>query len=218
MTWSTPACTRSVARVVITVMTRAVPKAPATCWIVPSVELPCEYSRIGRSPRPRVNAGVNSAARLTMSTTWMPRISQYDVVVLICVSANRLATISREPGITSGRPPKRSNAAPTRGPSTPIARPPGITSRPVLSGDSPRTSCRYSGSRIIAPSIDRNAERQQDQREPVGAVAEHPQVEQRGADPDQPALAQHEHGDGDDAAHDDQRGRSRSPVANSLRP
>ena len=31
---------------------------------------------------------------------------------------------------------------PTCGPSRPIARPPGITSRPVSSGDRPRTSCR----------------------------------------------------------------------------
>ena len=129
-------------RLVIRVNTRAVPKAPATCWIVPSIELPWEYSAIGTSPSPSVNTGVNSAARLIISSTWSPRIRPYAVCASIWVSAKRLTTIPMLPGMTRGREPNLSNNAPTRGPIRPMARPPGITSRPVFSGESPRTSCR----------------------------------------------------------------------------
>ena len=42
VSWPTPSPTSEVARLDMTVTTRAVPMAPATCWVVPSSELPCE--------------------------------------------------------------------------------------------------------------------------------------------------------------------------------
>ena len=61
-----PSTESDVARRVITVMKIAVPAAPATCWIVLIIALPCEYSCGGSAPSPVVNSGVNISARPTL--------------------------------------------------------------------------------------------------------------------------------------------------------
>ena len=65
--------------------------------------------------------------------------------------AERARVTISAPGTTSGRGPWRSYQRPTRGPSSPIIRPPGIITRPACSTLSPRASCSHRGSRIIAP-------------------------------------------------------------------
>ncbi len=155
-TAATPSAARRLARADITVTTSAVPNAAATCCNVPSIELPCEYRCGGSAPMPSVNTGVNVAARLTISSACSPSTCQYGIVIETCVNPARASTMPIEPGSTSGRLPNLSNTFPTVGPSSPMTRPPGMSSRPVSSGLSPRRFCRYSGSRIIDPSIARN--------------------------------------------------------------
>ena len=90
------------------ITTSAVPIAPPTCWTVPSSELPWEYSLGLSTPRPIVNSGVNSAARLTMSTMWATRIIQIGVVAPTKAKPVIAARRPTAPGITRTREPRSS--------------------------------------------------------------------------------------------------------------
>ena len=94
--------TSAVARDDMTVTTSAVPMAPATCWSVPSSELPWEYRCGGSAPSPSVNTGVKTAARLTISSTWATRTSQVGVVSAdLGRAAASATTMPTAPGMTS---------------------------------------------------------------------------------------------------------------------
>ncbi len=137
-----PPSASEAARLERIVIETAVPMAPATCWVVPSREEPWEYRCIGSAPRPRVKTGVKMPASEIISSTWMPTTAATGVVSPISARAPSATTMPTAPGTTSGRLPTRSKVLPTCGPSRPIMMPPGATTRPVVSGERPRTSCR----------------------------------------------------------------------------
>ena len=62
-------------------MNTAVPAAPATCWMVASVALPCEYRCGGSAPVAAVNTGVKRKPRPRLSTRWVTMTIHIGVAV-----------------------------------------------------------------------------------------------------------------------------------------
>ena len=77
---------------------------------------------------------------------------QYDVVAVTCVSATNDAMMSSIPGSTILPTPMRSVSFPAMGIVIIAPMPCGAMSRPLASAVSPRTACRYSGSRSMPPN------------------------------------------------------------------
>ena len=91
-----------------TVTNRAVPAAPATCWIVPISADPCEYSRFGSAPSATVNSGVNVNANEALIAMWPTMTSHHGVVGVRNAKNTNEASTTNDAGTTSARGPTRS--------------------------------------------------------------------------------------------------------------
>src|SRR5690606_17601977 len=118
-TAAAPSFIRAVAVTLITVMNSAVPAAPANCWTVLKIALPCEYRSGGTDPSDDDISGVITDASPSMSRQWMPTTIGRDDPVSSSVISHSDAATTTEPGITRGRAPIRSKSRPTIGDNRP---------------------------------------------------------------------------------------------------
>ena len=125
-----------------TVTTTATPMAPATCCTVPRIDDAVRVQVRGhRAEAQREHRREDSASETISDQVRGQHVDDRGVGVDLGEQAESDQDADRA-GDDQRPPADLVEGAPTRGPSSPIARPPGIISMPVCSTVSSRTCCR----------------------------------------------------------------------------